>query len=77
MARGSVRPQLSEAQGTCEGLGRNPLVNPDVQEGNSEGVASSLTKGLAPYARGNIRVDPLESGCVGKWSQPITVSLDL
>lgn len=84
MARGNVRHQLSEAQGPSEGPGRNPLVNPDTmifQEGSSEGVTPSLTKGLVPYTRGNIiRVDPLESQRVekpvSKRSQPITVSLD-
>lgn len=84
MARGNVKHQLSEAQGPSEQSGRNPVVNPDAmifQEGSSEGVASSLTKGLAPYTCGNIiGVDPLESGRVekpiSKRSQPITVSVD-
>lgn len=75
MATGNVRHQLSEAQGPSEGPGRNSVVNPDAmifQEGSSEGVTSSLTKGLIPYTWGNsIRVDPLESGCaeklIGKW----------
>lgn len=71
VARGNVRHQLSEAQGPSEEPGRNPLVNPDTstifQEGSSEGVASSLTKGLVPHTRRHIiRVGPLESQCVEK-----------